>query len=147
MFVLYKHSIKALVRDQYRCVLTSANDATSFENISGVAQNASIRVAPTQLAYIIPESMDENLHDPKKVFNPFIVFRAAMEADILPQHEWITSAWTALNGFAGIDVKQELDGVDIHKLSNVMTMCNTEHAAFNNLMIWFEATVSVYCTC
>ncbi|KAK0219685.1 hypothetical protein EDD85DRAFT_780310 [Armillaria nabsnona] len=101
---------KALVRDQYRCVLTGASDATSFENIPGVAQSASIRVAPTQLAHIIPESMNENLHDPKK-------------------HEWATSVWTALNRFAGIDVKQELNGVDIHNLSNVMTMCNTEHAA------------------
>ncbi|KAK0447046.1 hypothetical protein EV421DRAFT_1928441, partial [Armillaria borealis] len=112
---------KALVRDQYRCVLTGASDATSFENIPGVAQSANIRVAPAQLAHILPESMNENLHDPKK-------------------HEWATSVWTVLNRFAGVDVKQELDEVDIHNLSNVMTMCNTEHAAFNNLMIRFEAT-------
>ncbi|KAK0451949.1 hypothetical protein EV421DRAFT_1703360 [Armillaria borealis] len=114
---------KALVRDQYRCVLTGASDATSFENIPGVAQSANIRVAPAQLAHILPESMNENLHDPKK-------------------HEWATSVWTVLNRFAGVDVKQELDEVDIHNLSNVMTMCNTEHAAFNNLMIWFEATLT-----
>jgi hypothetical protein len=35
-----------------------------------------------------------------------------------------------------------LNGCDIHRLENIITMDNNKHDMFDRLLIWFEATVS-----
>ena len=40
--------------------------------------------------------------------------------------------------FARTDVQQELDGLRIHSLSNVLTLSPGMHSFFDNLMLWFE---------
>jgi hypothetical protein len=43
--------------------------------------------------------------------------------------------------FAGIKVTEELNGPDIHRLENVMTLDVGVHGLFDSLDIWLEETV------
>ena len=46
----------------------------------------------------------------------------------------------------GILGHDELNGKNIHRLENVMTMRTDLHWVFDDLGLWFEATVGLYCT-
>ena len=53
--------------------------------------------------------------------------------------------WAIINGFGGADVLAELDGTNIHRLSNGLTMMQELHTMFDNLWVWFEEiAVSIY---
>ena len=44
-----------------------------------------------------------------------------------------------VHGFSGINALEELDGPNIHRLSNGLTMGVDLHYAFDDLGLWFEA--------
>jgi hypothetical protein len=44
-----------------------------------------------------------------------------------------------VNSFGGIDVLAELNGTNLHRLSNGLTMDSVLHTFFDNLSLWFEA--------
>ena len=46
--------------------------------------------------------------------------------------------WAIIESFGIIDVLAELDGANIHRLSNALTLDMSVHAAFNGLKLWFE---------
>jgi len=43
-----------------------------------------------------------------------------------------------MESFGIIDVLAELDGANIHRLSNALTLNVDVHAAFDGLKLWFE---------
>jgi len=43
-----------------------------------------------------------------------------------------------MESFGIIDVLAELDGANIHRLSNALTLDVGVHAAFDGLKLWFE---------
>jgi hypothetical protein len=47
-----------------------------------------------------------------------------------------------MSRFGGVDVVEELNGENVHRLENVMTMSANLHGLFDTLVIWFESTVS-----
>ena len=47
--------------------------------------------------------------------------------------------WGIVHGFSGINALEELDGPNIHRLSNGLTMGVDLHYAFDDLGLWFEA--------
>lgn len=47
-----------------------------------------------------------------------------------------------MNRFGGILLTDELNGPDVNRLDNALTMDPSLHGFFNRLLIWFEETVS-----
>ena len=52
------------------------------------------------------------------------------------------SAWAVMERFGQVNGFLELNGPDIHRLENVMTMQPDVHAFFDRLALWLEATVN-----
>jgi hypothetical protein len=46
--------------------------------------------------------------------------------------------WSIIDGFGDIDVLAELDGANMHRLSNGLTLNVDVHLMFDNLELWFE---------
>ena len=46
--------------------------------------------------------------------------------------------WAIIESFGIIDVLAELDGANIHRLSNALTLDVIIHIAFDDLDLWFE---------
>ena len=46
--------------------------------------------------------------------------------------------WSIIDGFGDIDVLAELDGANMHRLSNGLTLDVNVHLVFDNLELWFE---------
>ena len=46
--------------------------------------------------------------------------------------------WSIIGGFGNIDVLAELDGANMHRLSNGLTLNVEIHLVFDNLKLWFE---------
>ena len=58
------------------------------------------------------------------------------------QHQYAASVWAVMERFGQVLGVDELNGADIHRMENVMTMDMTLHTLFDALGIWLEATVS-----
>ena len=58
------------------------------------------------------------------------------------QHMHAASVWAVMERFGQVLGVEELNGPQIHRIENVMTMSVNFHLAFDSLRIWFEATVS-----
>jgi hypothetical protein len=43
--------------------------------------------------------------------------------------------------FAGFKIHEELNGLDIHRLENILTLRQELHTMFDTLALWFEETV------
>jgi hypothetical protein len=46
--------------------------------------------------------------------------------------------WSIVGLFGGVDVLSELDGVNVHRLSNGLTLTPDAHTMFDMLSLWFE---------
>ena len=46
--------------------------------------------------------------------------------------------WGIIDGFDNINVLTELDGANMHRLSNGLTLEVNIHTAFDGLNLWFE---------
>ncbi len=46
--------------------------------------------------------------------------------------------WSIIESFGNIDVLAELDGANIHRLSNGLTLNVDVHSVFDDLKLWFE---------
>ena len=55
--------------------------------------------------------------------------------------KYAASVWAVMDCFAGIKITEELNGPDIHRLENVMTLESGVHDLFDSLRIWLEETV------
>jgi hypothetical protein len=49
--------------------------------------------------------------------------------------------WAVMNRFGHEKLLDELNGLKIHRLENVMTVGHTFHTLFDQLQIWFVPTV------
>ncbi|KAF5339670.1 hypothetical protein D9757_014857 [Collybiopsis confluens] len=118
--------IQALVRDQYRCVITARYDSAAAD-IPGLLDhdNDPLRtgVSPTHCAHIVPDS---------NYFNK----------DVHPDaDDFAKSVSTVLRCLlTKLDVIDKLSGSHIHSLYNVMTMEMNVLDWFYRLELWFEAT-------
>lgn len=55
--------------------------------------------------------------------------------------------WDFIN-FSCVSILDELNGTNIHRLSNILTLDEHNHKNFDNLDLWFEAVpVSAWPTC
>ena len=51
------------------------------------------------------------------------------------------TAWTVVKWFGGVKVEDELNGNQIHRLENIITMDHNIQMSFDNLQLWLEAVV------
>ncbi|KDQ54715.1 hypothetical protein JAAARDRAFT_402182 [Jaapia argillacea MUCL 33604] len=119
---------KALIRDRYRCVLTGAYDAASYnsmESIANIVDAGGLSAAKTEAAHILPEST-----------NPGI----SGENEGRPKHEYAASVWAVMVRYGNVLVVDDLNGSDINRLENVMTLASDKHYMFDSLWIWLEST-------
>ena len=49
--------------------------------------------------------------------------------------------WAVMSRFGHEELPAELNGSKVHRLENVMTLVHGFHADFDQLMVWFVATV------
>ncbi|KAI0654426.1 hypothetical protein C8Q70DRAFT_925846 [Cubamyces menziesii] len=126
-FSIYAHSWshKALVRDNFRCMLTGVVDMASVDD------NLTIR-APgetedlTRCFHIFPDSLgNTETHGtgPK-------------------EHETAT-VWSILERFGYEDISAELilgstSKNNLHRLENIMTLSPRIHALFDKMLLWLE---------
>jgi len=55
------------------------------------------------------------------------------------QYEYAASVWAFIERFGGLLITDELNGADIRRLENIITMDVNLHTKFDRLAIWLEA--------
>ncbi|KIM73234.1 hypothetical protein PILCRDRAFT_731746 [Piloderma croceum F 1598] len=126
----------AFIRDGYRCVISGRTDARVYETNADVRAawdaavllDPSMRLASTTCAHIFPESINRNIIG---------------ENEGGHKHQYAASVWAVMERFGQVLGVDELNGADIHRMRNVMTMERGLHDLFDSLGIWFEATPTV----
>ncbi|KAG8713232.1 hypothetical protein FRC08_013529 [Ceratobasidium sp. 394] len=113
---------QALVRDDCRCVVTGAVDEDVYEQSRELQETITTAYEPglksTQCCHIIPSHIMKGIGDQRKLANS-------------------SSVLALLEYFGGIN-SAELNGVDIHRLENILTLEVGLHYAFDHLRVWFE---------
>ena len=56
----------------------------------------------------------------------------------LYQKSYTEKLWKYISAFSGIEGLKELNGANIHRLSNGLTLAVHVHAEFDDLRLWFE---------
>lgn len=130
----YTAEKKALIRDQFRCMVTRAYDSQSVRRISAVqeAQEAEITRPGPSRGYVIPT---EGVH---------ILSEGTDTVTSDTQAGEITDGYAAslsaiLERYGQID-PAELAGPAHHRPENIMTLSVDIHGAFVLLDVWFEPT-------
>ncbi|KAI6030005.1 hypothetical protein EDC04DRAFT_2572635 [Pisolithus marmoratus] len=115
----------ALIRDGFQCVVTEVYDgpaAADNDELEKAVMARGMPLVETQCTHIFPQSVNVNItSDSNKA-------------------KYASSVWTVLNRFGYPDLLRDLNGANIHRLENVMTMESTVHCQFDTFKIWFTAT-------
>ncbi|KAL0958578.1 hypothetical protein HGRIS_000716 [Hohenbuehelia grisea] len=118
----------ALIRDGHRCMVTGRYDDTSYMKIQELHNeldaDPNTSVGVVECAHIFARSTNTNFSDDVK-------------------RAYAGAAWTVLMRFGYSDFLEELNGADIHRLSNLLTLDKDIHSWFDNLWLWFEPLVSI----
>ncbi|KIM35289.1 hypothetical protein M413DRAFT_32596 [Hebeloma cylindrosporum] len=118
----------ALIRDQYRCVVTGIYDHPSVklnrELIRLLDSDHILQTAHTQCTHI--------LYDPSNTMDPGSA-----------NPEFATTMWGIMHCFGYDSLPDELSGPKIHRLENVMTLAPQIHTKFERLELWLVATDEV----
>ncbi|KAI6016657.1 hypothetical protein BKA83DRAFT_4333821 [Pisolithus microcarpus] len=115
---------KALIRDGFKCVVTKVYDRRTAEENQGMglAVINGMRSAPTECAHIFPESINSGVTPGSK------------------KEDYAATIWAVLELFGHRNLKERLNGANIHRLDNVMTLERSVHDDFDRLKIYFTAT-------
>ncbi|PPQ93669.1 hypothetical protein CVT25_012728 [Psilocybe cyanescens] len=108
----------ALYRDGYCCVLSRKLDSACV-NANLVVPKPGDKETVTEVSYIFDRSTNENLGNEKK-------------------SAYAASAQAVLSQFGQIRFIEELNGENLHRLENILTLDAVLHQQFDNLMIWLE---------
>ncbi|EAU81019.1 hypothetical protein CC1G_13484 [Coprinopsis cinerea okayama7 len=116
----------ALKRDGYRCMITGAFDAMACDQfpeiLAELKDSPSGRWAVTQCSHI---------------------FAGVMNRDTdVDKSNWSASVSTILEKFGYTCILDELQGPNVHRLENVMTLDPNIQGAFHMLRLWFAPSVS-----
>ncbi|KAI9509931.1 hypothetical protein F5148DRAFT_1011536 [Russula earlei] len=113
---------KALIRDNWRCVVTGFVDLNAPEDIIAQSEQPP-RGINTECAHIIPEATFFGVN-PKSEENTKLDFSATILAVLQRFHYDIS----------------KFNGEKVHSLTNVMTLEKNVHDRFDQLELYFEAT-------
>ena len=138
--------MKALRRDNYRCVVTGCADVTSYNSMDAAAlQTYNLHQNPpfctvTNFCHIFPPSTNwgHNPNDPvEKKVSLFSFIIRILSFNIL-QKKYTGNVWAIINTFRSIDIHSELDGANVHSLENGFTIEVSLQGRFDVLRLWFE---------
>ncbi|KAG8932747.1 hypothetical protein FRC03_007550 [Tulasnella sp. 419] len=118
---------KALIRDGYRCVLTGHYDREAYLKIPSVKEEVDsdgCTVVVTRATQILPEAINAGFSGEKEGV----------------KDEYSPSIWAALERFGQAFLPRELEGADIHRLENIITMDMNKQVLFDSLQFWLEPT-------
>ncbi|KAI6021955.1 hypothetical protein EDC04DRAFT_2901153 [Pisolithus marmoratus] len=107
----------------FRCAVTKVYDSTTIlasNELIMKVEHEGAEAGPTHCARIFPESINANIASGSE--------------------KYATSVWAVLVHFGYSSLREELDGPNIHRLENVITMEPSLHNKFNSLQVWFTAT-------
>ncbi|OBZ66341.1 hypothetical protein A0H81_13681 [Grifola frondosa] len=118
---------KALIRDGYHCVMTGDYDYVSVRDRRDLRLQIpdGMTVGSTNACHIFPELTNLGISGNNAGGG---------------KHEYAATVWTIMERFGGIRVREELDGVKVHSLENIITMTPYLHERFDALELWFEKT-------
>ncbi|KAF4609789.1 hypothetical protein D9613_012070 [Agrocybe pediades] len=121
---------KALVRDNFCCVISGSYDHDSLmgsEELS--AEYCALNPFPqrvfTECAHILPDPSMNAQNPPDSA------------SDKRTQGSML---WVVLQRFGYTTLPNELEGENIHRLENIMTLRHDEHTVFTRFLLWFVAT-------
>lgn len=137
---------QALIRDGYRCIVTGKYDARSVREIQElndlILSDPSLRREPTQCAHIFAESTNSSIEPGSAKVWPLFTFPSwLLITGIHLQRNYAAGMWTVMSRFGHEELPDELNGPNVHRLENVMTLVLPLHVDFDQLMVWFVATV------
>jgi len=118
---------KALVRDNFRCIVTGRYDGASVAKNHELKEEMYKSRTPTcntQCSHIFPQSTN-------------MVISGSNEDGA--KHEYAATVWTILKCFGYEDLPGRLKGAGVHSLDNIMTLQLDIHSWFDQLQVWFEA--------
>ena len=141
------YPLKALRRDNYRCVVTGSVDYAGFHSMDAAAlqtynlhQNPPPR-AITNFCPIFPPSTSwgfNNPNDPAEKKASLFHLSSAFCHLTYYRKKYAGSVWAIINSFRSIDMLSQLNGDNIHSLENGFTMDVSLHGLFDDLHLWFE---------
>ncbi|KIM35839.1 hypothetical protein M413DRAFT_32196 [Hebeloma cylindrosporum] len=116
----------ALIRDGYRCVVTKEYDLKSIRNNLELEQLAAMnpKLYPTtytQCTHIFSESINYKISKDEKLGDA-------------------AKFWTIMEHFGYTSLPSDLNGPNIHRSENVITLGAEVHMRFDDLELWFVAT-------
>lgn len=120
---------RALYRDGGRCVLTMQYDLdiyTMVQQIKAEVDSRHEKATQTELAHIFSESTNFSI-DPDRQSNS-------------DKRQYAASMWAIMRRFGHDQLPDDLNGDNVHRLENVMTMNAIHHTWFDSLGFWFEET-------
>ncbi|KAF8347305.1 hypothetical protein F5887DRAFT_1175052 [Amanita rubescens] len=109
---------QALERDRYRCALTGKIDSKSYRSNLVAVDLAKERPGSTQASHIFSPSINKDHHRGNN------------------KQTFAVTAWTIMERFGGVKVKDELNSNQNHRLENIITMNSDIHTHFDDLLIW-----------
>ena len=135
---------QALFRDGYRCVVTGKYDMSSVLVIKELREklnaDRSLKTDGTQCAHIFAESTNQDIDLGSSKVRPclsawFLMIIFCIERD------YAATMWAVMVRFGYTQLPDDLNGSNVHRLENVMTVVPGFHLAFDWLKVWLVATV------
>ncbi|KAF8868024.1 hypothetical protein BD779DRAFT_1808892 [Infundibulicybe gibba] len=139
---------KALVRDNFRCMLSGSLDTSSLQKNDKLGReppDLTPGVCDTHCCHILSESTNSNIdRSDDKAF----LSSSVLAIDILTwisQREYAATAWAILEYFGHNNIHLKLAGNKVHSLENILTLDSYLHTRFDQLELWLEATDKPHC--
>ncbi|KZT02084.1 uncharacterized protein LAESUDRAFT_730607 [Laetiporus sulphureus 93-53] len=108
---------QALVRDNFRCMVTGRLDQKSYFKYSSEMERPE-EITETQCCHIFPNMLG-NIETGEKA-------------------NYVADIWTMFRRFGYRELQRELSGDLIHRLGNVLTLSGNLHSMMDTLELWFE---------
>ncbi|KAF9220130.1 hypothetical protein BS17DRAFT_787934, partial [Gyrodon lividus] len=121
---------KALVRDNFSCVVSGSVDLSVAMENAEVQQMVDPRARPaveTHCAHIFAESTNDNIPGNREGSD---------------KHQYAAPMSSVMDRFGYKHIPSDLNGANIHRLENILTLESNIHNSFDRLNLWFEPTVS-----
>ncbi|KAF5378312.1 hypothetical protein D9615_008803 [Tricholomella constricta] len=115
----------ALIRDGFRCVVTGFYEKSMVENnkeLEKLSDEEGWTLNATDCAHIFAES---DMPDANEGSN---------------KHHYAASLWAVMDRFGYQRIPSDLNGNNIHRLENVLTLDVGVRCLFDELKLWFEPT-------
>ncbi|KAF8810920.1 hypothetical protein BYT27DRAFT_7185242 [Phlegmacium glaucopus] len=117
-----------LIRDQFCCLVSGDYDMASVEKnleLQYIVDASQHLLAETNCAHIFSESTNSSISGDNAGGS---------------KHQYAASVWAVMDRFGYPNIVRELNGANIHRLQNVLTLSVEVHGKFDALKLWFEPT-------